>query len=69
MTRPEPSVIDTVVELLQENGLLQMAEVIRILLNEAMRLERSQVLEAEPYQRSEMPMATSRKRWPRGWGI
>lgn len=53
MTRPEPSVIDTVVELLQENGLLQMAEVIRILLNEAMRLERSQVLEAEPYQRSE----------------
>lgn len=53
MTRPEPSLIDTVVELLSENGLSQMAEVVRILLNEAMRVERSQVLEAEPYQRSE----------------
>lgn len=53
MTRPEPSLIDTVVELLSENGLSQMAEVIRILLNEAMRAERAQVLEAEPYQRSE----------------
>lgn len=53
MTRPEPSVIETVVDLLTENGLSQMAEVVRILLNEAMRIERSQVLEAEPYQRSE----------------
>jgi transposase-like protein len=53
MTRPEPSVIETVVELLCENGLSQMAEVVRILLNEAMRVERSQALEAEPYQRSE----------------
>lgn len=53
MTRPEASVMETVVELLQENGLTQMAEVMRILLNEAMRIERSQVLEAEPYQRTE----------------
>ena len=53
MTRPETSVMETVVELLQENGLTQMAEVMRILLNEAMRIERSQVLEAEPYQRTE----------------
>lgn len=53
MTRPEPSVIETVVDLLTENGLSQMAEVVRILLNEAMRIERSQVLEAEPYERSE----------------
>ncbi len=53
MTRPEPSVIETVVDLLTENGLSQMAEVVRILLNEAMRIERSQVLDAEPYQRSE----------------
>lgn len=53
MTRPEPSVIETVVELLTEQGFSQMAEVIRILLNEAMRVERHQVLGAEPYQRSE----------------
>jgi putative transposase len=29
-----------------------MAEVVRILLNEAMKVERAQVLEAEPYPRS-----------------
>ena len=53
MTRPDPSVIETVVELLTENGFSQIAEVIRILLNEAMRVERNQALQAEPYQRSE----------------
>jgi len=30
-----------------------MAEAVRIMLNEAMRIERSQVIEAEPYQRSD----------------
>jgi putative transposase len=45
--------VDTVVQLLCESGLSQMAEAVRIMLNEAMRLERSQVIEAEPYQRSE----------------
>jgi transposase-like protein len=30
-----------------------MAEVVRIMLNEAMQIERSRVIEAEPYQRSE----------------
>src|SRR5919202_4376487 len=30
-----------------------MAEVVRMMLNEAMRLERSQMLEAAPYERSE----------------
>jgi hypothetical protein len=29
-----------------------MAEAVRIMLNEAIRLERSRVIEAEPYQRS-----------------
>lgn len=49
----ESSVVDTVVQLLCESGLSQMAEAVRIMLNEAMRIERSQVIEAEPYQRSE----------------
>src|SRR3954467_3566688 len=31
----------------------RMAEVVRMMLNEAMRLERSQILEAAPYERSE----------------
>ena len=51
--QPESNVVDTVVQLLCESGLSQMAEAVRIMLNEAMRLERSQVIEAEPYQRSE----------------
>jgi putative transposase len=47
------NVIETVVQLLsQEDGLAHMAEVVRILLNEAMKVERAQALEAEPYQRS-----------------
>jgi putative transposase len=47
------NVIATVVQLLsQEDGLAHMAEVVRILLNEAMKVERAQALEAEPYQRS-----------------
>lgn len=49
----ESNVVDTVVQLLCESGLSQMAEAVRIMLNEAMRLERSQVIEAEPYQRTE----------------
>ena len=51
--QPESSVVDTVVQLLCESGLSQMAEAVRIMLNEAMRLERCQAIEAEPYQRSE----------------
>lgn len=51
--QPDSSVVETVVQLLCESGLSQMAEAVRIMLNEAMRIERSQVIEAEPYQRSE----------------
>ncbi len=51
--QPESSVVETVVQLLCESGLSQMAEAVRIMLNEAMRIERSRVIEAEPYQRSE----------------
>jgi transposase-like protein len=49
----ESNVVDTVVQLLCESGLSQMAEAVRIMLNEAMRLERTQVIEAKPYQRTE----------------
>ena len=49
----ESNVVDTVVQLLCESGLSQMAEAVRIMLNEAMRIERSRVIEAEPYQRTE----------------
>ncbi len=49
----DSNVTEAVVQLLNENGLAHMAEAIRLLLNEAMRLERSQVLEAGPYERSE----------------
>ena len=51
--QPDSTVVETVVQLLCESGLSQMAEAVRIMLNEAMRIERSRVLEAEPYQRSE----------------
>jgi putative transposase len=49
----ESNVVETVVQLLCEAGLSQMAEAVRIILNEAMRIERSQVIEAAPYQRTE----------------
>jgi transposase-like protein len=49
----ESNVVETVVQLLCESGLSQMAEAVRIMLNEAMRLERSRVIEAKPYQRTE----------------
>jgi putative transposase len=50
--QPDHTVIETVVQRLSENGMERMAEVVRIMLNEAMRLERSQALEAAPYERS-----------------
>jgi len=49
----ESNVVDTVVQLLCESGLSQMAEAVRIMLNEAMRLERTQVIDAKPYERTE----------------
>jgi putative transposase len=50
--QPDSNVIETVVQLLCESGLSQMAEAVRIMLNEAMKIERSQVIEADPYERS-----------------
>lgn len=47
------NVIEAVVQLLSDNGFGNLGEAMRIVLNEAMRAERSQVLEAQPYERSE----------------
>lgn len=51
--RSESNLVETVVQLINDSGMSQMAEVVRIMLNEAMRIERSRVIEAEPYQRGE----------------
>jgi putative transposase len=45
--------IETVMELLIENGFDGFADVMRILLNEAMKIERDHALGAGPYERSE----------------
>lgn len=49
----DSNVLETVVQLLsQQDGLAHMAEIIRIVLNEAMKVERAHALEATPYQRT-----------------
>lgn len=54
MTHQEDSnVYNDAVELLAENGFDGMAQAIEILMNEAMKLERSDVLQAVPYQRTD----------------
>ena len=53
MTRhPESNLFDSMMQLLSEHGLDYMGESIRLLLNEAMKIERAKVLAADPYQRS-----------------
>ena len=47
------NVCNDVVELLAENGFDGMAQAIEILMNEAMKLERSETLQAAPYQRTD----------------
>lgn len=51
--QPDSNVIETVVQLLCESGLSQMAEAVRIMLNEAMKIERSQAIGAGPYERND----------------
>lgn len=54
MTRQtDGNTIETVMELLIENGFDGFADVLRILLNEAMKIERDHALGAGPYERSE----------------
>ena len=50
---PEDTVIRAAMESLIENGLDGMGEALRLLMNEAMKIERSEFLQAAPYQRSE----------------
>ena len=45
--------LDAVMELLIENGFEGFADVLRILLNEAMKIEREQILGAQLYQRTD----------------
>lgn len=49
----ESELLNTVLQLITEQGTNGLAEGIRLLVNEAMRLERSQALQAQPYQRTE----------------
>ena len=49
----DSNVIESVLQLLSENGLSHMIEAMRLMLNEAMRIERNQALEAAPYERTQ----------------
>lgn len=51
--RDDSSVLSDLVELLTENGFDGMAQAMQLLLNEAMKLERSAALGARPYERTE----------------
>jgi transposase-like protein len=54
MTHPtQPELLNTVLQLFTRDGLEGFAEGIRLLVNEAMRLERSATLQAQPYERTE----------------
>ena len=56
---PESELLNTVLQLLTEQGSAGFAEGIRLLVNEAMVRERSAALRAEPYQRSESRLGHS----------
>jgi putative transposase len=49
----QPTALDEIMELLAEHGFDGMAQAVRVLLNEVMKLERTHALGAAPYQRSE----------------
>ena len=53
--------VATVVQLLAKEGFEGMAHAMQILLNEAMKLERAEYLNANPYQRTEDPVALTKK--------
>ena len=50
--REHGNAVDDAMELLIENGFDRMADVLRILLNEAMKIEREDTLAARSYQRT-----------------
>lgn len=49
----ENTVIETVLEIINSNGLEGLGDAVSILINEAMKAERSSVLNAQPWQRTE----------------
>ena len=51
--QPDPELLNTVLQLLTEQGHQGFAEGIRLLVDEAMRRERSVALQAQPYERTE----------------
>ena len=54
MTHPtQPELLNTVLQLFTRDGLEGFAEGIRLLVNEAMRIERADALQAQPYERTE----------------
>ncbi len=54
MTHPAHSVnVREILQLLVEHGFDGMANAMEILFNEAMKIERAQYLNAEPYQRTD----------------
>lgn len=58
MTHPneshyEPTPLDLMIQVLDEHGFDGMARAIQILVNEAMKIERSEVLQADPYERTD----------------
>lgn len=54
MTHQDQSIVfESVVQLLAENGFDGMAQAIEILFNEAMKLQRTEAIQAAPYQRTE----------------
>ena len=48
-----PELLNTILQLLTDEGSGGFAESIRLLVNEAMRQERSQALQAQPYERTD----------------
>ena len=50
----DSELLNTVLQLLTEQGHTGFAEGIRLLVNEAMRVERHQVLQAQPYERTDL---------------
>ena len=54
MTQPnhESTPIELMIQVLDQNGFRGMAHVIEILVNEAMKIERAEVLGAQPYERT-----------------
>lgn len=52
-SRPESTSIEMALELLTENGFDGMADAMRVLFNEAMKIERAEFLNAAPHERTE----------------